>query len=208
MQFRPETRPRCGTTRAAIQSARAALQVHGAIGYTWEADLQLWMKKAWALQRAWGDATFHRRRVAESLDHALAQKDADAGTLNGLAWTCATGGVHLEQARLAAERAVALEPKNAEILDTLAEVHYRSGNAAKAIEVETQALSLSPNDPYLNDQIARRLVLADVAQVLLGHRKRHVDGHDLVDRHERRRIVGFDQIAELKLNSAGVAVDR
>ena len=43
------------------------MQVHGAIGYTWEADLQLWMKKAWALQRAWGDATFHRRRVAESV---------------------------------------------------------------------------------------------------------------------------------------------
>jgi len=43
------------------------MQVHGAIGYTWEADLQLWMKKAWALQRAWGDATFHRRRVAAAV---------------------------------------------------------------------------------------------------------------------------------------------
>jgi uncharacterized Ntn-hydrolase superfamily protein len=96
-----------------------------------------------------------RQRVAESLDHALAQKDVDASTLNGLAWTCATGGVHLEQARIAAERAVKLEPKNTEILDTLAEVHYRSGNVPKAIEVETQALSLAPNDQYLKDQIAR-----------------------------------------------------
>jgi len=96
-----------------------------------------------------------RERVAESLSHALARKDADASTLNGLAWTCATAGVHLEQAREAAERAVTLEPKNAEILDTLAEVHYRSGNAAKAIEVETLALSYSPNDQYLKDQIAR-----------------------------------------------------
>ncbi len=52
---------------AAYQSSRSAMQVHGAIGYTWEADLQLWMKKAWALQRAWGDATFHRRRVAEAV---------------------------------------------------------------------------------------------------------------------------------------------
>jgi alkylation response protein AidB-like acyl-CoA dehydrogenase len=50
---------------AAYRASRSSMQVHGAIGYTWEADLQLWMKKAWALQRAWGDATFHRRRVAQ-----------------------------------------------------------------------------------------------------------------------------------------------
>jgi alkylation response protein AidB-like acyl-CoA dehydrogenase len=50
---------------AAYRATRSSMQVHGAIGYTWEADLQLWMKKAWALQRAWGDATFHRRRVAQ-----------------------------------------------------------------------------------------------------------------------------------------------
>ena len=49
---------------AAYRATRSSMQVHGAIGYTWEADLQLWMKKAWALQRAWGDATWHRRRVA------------------------------------------------------------------------------------------------------------------------------------------------
>lgn len=100
-------------------------------------------------------AQIERERVAESLSHALARKDVDASTLNGLAWTCATNGVHLEVARQAAERAVALEPKNAEILDTLAEVHYRSGNAAKAVEVETQALSLAPSDPYIQSQISR-----------------------------------------------------
>jgi alkylation response protein AidB-like acyl-CoA dehydrogenase len=48
---------------AATRAARAALQVHGAIGYTWEHDLHLWMKKAWALAAAWGDAGWHRRRV-------------------------------------------------------------------------------------------------------------------------------------------------
>ena len=52
---------------AAYRASRSSMQVHGAIGYTWEADLQLWMKKAWALQRAWGDSTFHRRRVATSI---------------------------------------------------------------------------------------------------------------------------------------------
>jgi len=52
---------------AAYRATRSSMQVHGAIGYTWEADLQLWMKKAWALQRAWGDATWHRRRVADAV---------------------------------------------------------------------------------------------------------------------------------------------
>ena len=52
---------------AAYRASRSAMQVHGAIGYTWEHDLQLCMKKAWALQRAWGSATYHRRRVADAV---------------------------------------------------------------------------------------------------------------------------------------------
>jgi alkylation response protein AidB-like acyl-CoA dehydrogenase len=52
---------------AAEQTARVALQVHGAIGYTFESDLHLWMKRVWALSPAWGDAAWHRRRVAAAL---------------------------------------------------------------------------------------------------------------------------------------------
>ncbi len=52
---------------AAYRASRSAMQVHGAIGYTWEHDLQLFMKKAWALQRAWGSAAQHRRRVAAAV---------------------------------------------------------------------------------------------------------------------------------------------
>jgi hypothetical protein len=48
---------------AADLSARVALQVHGAIGYTWECDLHFFMKRAWALSRGWGDAATHRRLV-------------------------------------------------------------------------------------------------------------------------------------------------
>jgi len=50
---------------AATLAARVALQVHGAIGYTWEHDIHLWMKKAWSLAAAWGDAAWHRARVLE-----------------------------------------------------------------------------------------------------------------------------------------------
>jgi alkylation response protein AidB-like acyl-CoA dehydrogenase len=47
--------------------ARKALQCHGAIGYAFENDLQLWMKRAWALSAAWGDAAWHRERVGRAI---------------------------------------------------------------------------------------------------------------------------------------------
>ena len=49
---------------AALDAGRAVLQVHGAIGYTHEHDLHLWLNKATALAHAWGTAAFHRDRVA------------------------------------------------------------------------------------------------------------------------------------------------
>ena len=51
----------------ALITARAALQYHGAIGYTTEYDLHLYMKRAWALARSRGDARFHRNRVANAI---------------------------------------------------------------------------------------------------------------------------------------------
>lgn len=52
---------------AADTACRKSLQVHGAIGYTVEYDLHLYMKRAWALQRSWGDAATHCARVSEHL---------------------------------------------------------------------------------------------------------------------------------------------
>jgi alkylation response protein AidB-like acyl-CoA dehydrogenase len=54
-------------SEAARLAARVALQVHGAIGYTAEHDLQLWMKRAWSLSVAWGDAAAHRGAVADAV---------------------------------------------------------------------------------------------------------------------------------------------
>ena len=58
---------------AAYVASRKSLQVHGAIGYTEELDLQMWMKRILALQTAWGSPAFHRDRAAQTLlgdDHA------------------------------------------------------------------------------------------------------------------------------------------
>lgn len=54
-------------TRAADIAARAALQCHGAIGYSWEHDLHLWMKRVWALSTAWGTTAEHEERVAAEI---------------------------------------------------------------------------------------------------------------------------------------------
>jgi len=52
---------------ASLQAGRAALQCHGAIGYTTEYDLHLFMKRSWALARSWGDRTFHHGRVRRAI---------------------------------------------------------------------------------------------------------------------------------------------
>ena len=52
---------------AAETVGRVALQAHGAIGYTVEYDLHLYLKRAWALSRSWGTASAHRNRVADAI---------------------------------------------------------------------------------------------------------------------------------------------
>ena len=52
---------------AALLAARRSLQVHGAMGYTWESDLQMFMKRAWALDAAWGDRAFHKARIGADI---------------------------------------------------------------------------------------------------------------------------------------------
>ena len=47
--------------------ARAAIQCHGAIGYTVESDLHLFAKRAWALARDWGTAEWHTGEVGRAI---------------------------------------------------------------------------------------------------------------------------------------------
>ena len=54
-------------SEAAYRAARTALQVHGAIGYTAEYDLGLWLLKVRALVAAWGSPAAHRALILRSL---------------------------------------------------------------------------------------------------------------------------------------------
>ena len=58
---------RLACAEAAWVAGRKGIQTHGAMGYTWEADLQMFMKRAWVLDAAWGDRAFHKARVRAAL---------------------------------------------------------------------------------------------------------------------------------------------
>jgi alkylation response protein AidB-like acyl-CoA dehydrogenase len=60
---------------AADQAARSAIQVHGGMGYSWEVDVHLFLKRALALTGAWGTPAHHRARVAERLFTRAAGSD-------------------------------------------------------------------------------------------------------------------------------------
>ncbi|TWS21292.1 acyl-CoA dehydrogenase [Tsukamurella asaccharolytica] len=61
---------RVAAADAAYLAARTALQVHGAIGYTAEYDLGLWITKVRALQSAWGTQAEHRATVLDAIRKA------------------------------------------------------------------------------------------------------------------------------------------
>ena len=63
---------------AARFAARVALQCHGAIGYTWEQDLHLFMRRAWSLDQSWGRAPFHLRPGAGGDPRRRARRSARA----------------------------------------------------------------------------------------------------------------------------------
>jgi uncharacterized Ntn-hydrolase superfamily protein len=96
-----------------------------------------------------------RGMVGEMLARALDEETEDADYLNNLAWFCATGEVFLEQALEAARRAVGLEPEAAYIIDTLAEVQFRLGNAEEAVRTIERAIELDPESAYYKEQLER-----------------------------------------------------
>jgi alkylation response protein AidB-like acyl-CoA dehydrogenase len=49
---------------AARTVGNRGIQIHGGMGFTWENDLHLYYRRAKASENAFGDATFHRERIA------------------------------------------------------------------------------------------------------------------------------------------------
>src|ERR687893_2340349 len=70
LDYEPETAPLAVACAKAYASdagrrvPRAALQVHGGIGFTWEHDLHLFLKRGEANAHTYGEGAEHRERIA------------------------------------------------------------------------------------------------------------------------------------------------
>ena len=52
---------------AALRNARACIQIHGGMGYTWEIPAHYYLKRAWVYDGLFGSVDEHADRVAEGL---------------------------------------------------------------------------------------------------------------------------------------------
>jgi alkylation response protein AidB-like acyl-CoA dehydrogenase len=58
---------KCWCSDAASRVMASALQVHGGIGFTWEHDIHLYLKRSHLDGLAFGDGSYHRSRLAAML---------------------------------------------------------------------------------------------------------------------------------------------
>ena len=52
---------------AAILNGKAAIQVHGGVGFTWDVDAHLLLKRAWVLETHFGNGDAHAESLAAGL---------------------------------------------------------------------------------------------------------------------------------------------
>jgi alkylation response protein AidB-like acyl-CoA dehydrogenase len=63
---------------AARTVCNRGIQIHGGMGFTWENDLHLYYRRAKASETAFGDATFHRERIASMVIDSCGAAAKDA----------------------------------------------------------------------------------------------------------------------------------
>ncbi|MCJ7439446.1 MAG: acyl-CoA/acyl-ACP dehydrogenase [Acidimicrobiia bacterium] len=54
-------------SEAALKNAKASMQVHGGMGFTWEVDVHLYLKRAWVLNTVFGTPNAHADALAATL---------------------------------------------------------------------------------------------------------------------------------------------
>ncbi len=89
------------------------------------------------------------------MERSLLDAEPDPQVLNYYAWTLAERGLQPERAVTLAEQALDLAPQDHNIMDTLAEALFRSGDSESAVEWELRALELDPDNGFYQSQLSR-----------------------------------------------------
>ncbi|MBY0563423.1 MAG: tetratricopeptide repeat protein [Hyphomonadaceae bacterium] len=110
----------------------------------------------WRLHFSRGAARERQGRHADAeadFVRALELSPDQPDVMNYLGYMWVDRGERLAEAMALIERAVALRPSSAAIIDSLGWAHYRLGNYERAQELIERAVTLEPADPTLNDHL-------------------------------------------------------
>ncbi|MEM7473659.1 MAG: hypothetical protein AAF483_01565 [Planctomycetota bacterium] len=99
------------------------------------------------------------QRLFDSYDSVMQKQlqrwPNDAMAANNLAWMYARCDRKLEEALKLAQKGVSLAPSSPTYLDTLAEVHYRSGRVDAAVNAMKKCVRLNPRERHYRENLER-----------------------------------------------------
>ena len=75
-------RDRSYASEAYRECGNRAIQVHGGMGFTWENDCHLYYRRAKASELAFGDALYHRERIAKLIVDAAKVRTEEAAAIS------------------------------------------------------------------------------------------------------------------------------
>ena len=99
------------------------------------------------------DKTDRKEALVTQMKKVIEADPDNAGALNYLGYTYAEKGENLDQAQALIEKALALQPDDGYITDSLGWVYFKKGNIEKAVYYLEAAVNLVPDDPVLLEHL-------------------------------------------------------
>ncbi|WP_374570024.1 tetratricopeptide repeat protein [Phenylobacterium sp.] len=134
--------------RADERYGEAADILSGLIAEESEPDWRLLYARGVCYERVgrWPDAE-------ADMQAALKLRPDEPELLNYLGYSWIDRGEHLKEALAMVEKAVAADPHNGAMIDSLGWAHYRLGDYAKAVDLLEEAIELEAGDPEINNHL-------------------------------------------------------
>ncbi|MEO0247305.1 MAG: DUF1028 domain-containing protein [candidate division WOR-3 bacterium] len=100
-------------------------------------------------------AELEYKKAMQIMEQVLSENPDDPDLLNEVAWFMVLRDIRLKDARMLIDKAMAIKPDDANILDTAALIYFKLGMRKKAIELESRACSLDPENKYFKEMLEK-----------------------------------------------------